>query len=691
MPDQIDLTPSSDDVAPRNNSDAPDETKSTTRDEPMNEDKQAKEQARLQAIATGVGIEGRNGLFMGNKVPLEIFLCVAEHVAEPDLDYDFTTDTCILEMTQVCSVWRKVLLSYPPLWSSLQLTIGEGCDAFEKAEAWATRSKTFLRSVTLSISAPVPVPANDETSQVSTDSDDQDNDLHAAGGVGPTKCRQRWQQTSFIVRQILRCLSLHGGASMLENMTLEMVAAECCDPSLEHQLDVVAACAQFVDLSAFHLTSFELSAPELPRIPAASLIASMTSVEEITAHCMPRGVEGGMLLPAFFQQPLPAGVDPSLRKLKLTGLSLEAFRFPRFPSLESLTLTNVHVPNLFGLLTSCAPTLTELKLCKITVSPPSNFLPNKTSPAEKDLPGTLVLSALKRFECSASQAAMLWTTPRLTTSTFVVESPSLHTVSLDTTIYYDPGRATTRCFFEIDSLSTFFRHSPGLTVLDVSSADLMSNTLLAGLEHVTSTTLTKVRLGSLANDDVVDKLHTLLPSLRYLDVVAPGGHSHVTLPALTRMANRLLAANRSCVPTAADWKLNLVAKRPTPGHTLNELRIALRTKLLALTASQVGHLTMSLRLNSPPNGLDFAVVKQEIVTMSTQPEPSMSTLKPSSKKKKKQVAAPLPASQAIVNDAVSAMKKWQARREEEWSIEWVKQTHGVELHWSDEKRWSLDL
>ncbi|KAK4052722.1 hypothetical protein OIV83_002009 [Microbotryomycetes sp. JL201] len=577
------------------------------------DDKQAREQARLHAIATGIGIEGRNGLFLNRKVPLEIFIRIAELVTEPDVNGRID-EAYTIDLTHVCTAWRKVLLDCPQIWSKLELAIGGDYSPCAKAEAWASRAKSLLRDISFFVWGTTPLCDNDDYDDLDADHVD-DFDL-------------------------------------------------------------------FVELSTLHLDTFSLIARDLIRLPAAALIANMPSIAHLDAKTLPQAVEGGLFLPAFFQQTLPTAMSPALRQLELTGLSLEAFQFPTFSHLASVTFTQVHVPNLFGFLKSCASTLVDLVLSKITTSPPSNFLPNELIPDQKDLPGTLVLPILKRFKCLFKQAAMFWTTPRLTSSTFVMESPSLHTVSFESTnAFYDDARIVPTAYFETESLSTFFRHSPRLTTVDLSSLDVNSDTLLASLEHVISPTLMKVRLGTLGSDTALDKLHTFMPNLRYLDVVGTGGGSLATLPALARFADRMQVLRH-----ASEWRLDIVAKRPvTSDETLNQLRIALKTKLLALTSSQVSHLTMSLRLNSPPNGLGFAVVKQEIVSMSTPPEPPMASK--CKKKKKKETAAPLPASQAIVNEAATAMKKWQARREDDWAIDWFKQTPHVELHWSDTKPW----
>lgn len=141
------------------------------------------------------------------------------------------------------------------------------------------------------------------------------------------------------------------------------------------------------------------------------------------------------------------------------------------------------------------------------------------------------------------------------------------------------------------------------------------------------------------------------------------------------------------------------AHRPT----LNALHVKLRGLLLALSPTQVSHLAASVQLNSPPNGLSYHTVKQEIISLS---KPSRSVRSDtqdcdeistrirgleeeqtaatanrtcSSLLGRKSKSAPLPATQDVVMQAKTALIEWQQRREDEWAIEWCHEAAGVEL------------
>ncbi|KAK4057486.1 hypothetical protein OIO90_001555 [Microbotryomycetes sp. JL221] len=341
---------------------------------------------------------------------------------------------------------------------------------------------------------------------------------------------------------------------------------------------------------------------------------------------------------------------------------------------------------------STMPHFSHMSHVNMEAVPPSNFLPNKMDRKSKDLPATLILPNLKRLECSSNQAALFWTVPRLDRCSFITETPALSVVSfaLESNKYTD--RPASESYFDRQSLSTFFRHSSNLTCLDLSQINVTSDHLLVSLGHATSHSLVKLRLGQLANDHVLSRLHTLLPDLKYLDVTPKPCHGRMfaTLPALARFANKLRGANSSILPRwLSSWNIKLVAM-DDPAQSLSRLRQDFRTHLMSLTTSQVSHLTTQLHLNSPPNGLDFNVTKQEIISMANPPQPPLPANTIAQRNVRNKVM-PLPASQMVVDDTVNAMHKWQIKREEEWAIEWCDQTAGVELMWSDNKPWSLDV
>lgn len=97
------------------------------------------------------------------------------------------------------------------------------------------------------------------------------------------------------------------------------------------------------------------------------------------------------------------------------------------------------------------------------------------------------------------------------------------------------------------SLSTLFRKSPELAALNLEMCTLPTVDLVCALAFAPDS-LTTLCIGGTAaveSDDLIDRLHTLVPNLTWLDVFSPDGEENgVSLPALARLANRLKQKRR---------------------------------------------------------------------------------------------------------------------------------------------------
>ncbi|ORY88254.1 hypothetical protein BCR35DRAFT_324323 [Leucosporidium creatinivorum] len=605
---------------------------------------------RLHSLIQGAQHEGSNGLFFRGRVPGEILLEVASYLTED-----------LIPLTHVCVRWRRLILSQPVLWERLDgrnAVEVASFEAVERVRAVASRSRGHLKSLYLGFNL-----SGDRALEV--------------------------MPVVSILRQLLKEIAQRDGGRALRELEVDLKAYGDVD-DIEPAYGAIVVAAQFLEFSAVNITKLSIET-RLRRFPGgAPFFAAMPSLEELTLTCRTEEPFAESRLPDFFSTSATIQdtqiTTSALRKLTLSGPSLMDATFPSFPHLKSLDLYDTQVCNLYGLLSKCSSTLEKLSLVQIRSNPAINFQPSPADGSQKDLPPTLHLPYLTELNLCGYQTPFLWTAPTLTTSNFLIEAFSLKKVSFGEQKHVDEEWAMEEGVgpyegyhtLTVEGLSTFFRDSPSLVDLTLAGTNVTPEILFSTLPNANSS-LSRLVLGYTATDAVVDRLHTLVPNLKYLDVQSRGG-TRVTLPALARLASRLRNSNSAQLSRwLAVWKLTLVTAERSPDPTLLTLRSDLRTLLLSLSPTQVSHLTSSLTLNDPPNALAFPVVKQEVINLAASPTPPSAG--GGGKKPMPRPAAP----QGIVDTAKVALGKWQRKREEEWAVEWCEATGGVELKFWEEE------
>jgi fucose 4-O-acetylase-like acetyltransferase len=90
-------------------------------------------------------------------------------------------------------------------------------------------------------------------------------------------------------------------------------------------------------------------------------------------------------------------------------------------------------------------------------------------------------------------------------------------------------------------LSNFFRNSTALEHVNFSYCHLPDDMIVSALVYVPTTSLTTLCIGNTAAacDAVVDRLHSLVPQLKWLDVYSYNEGAIVSVQALARLAHRL--------------------------------------------------------------------------------------------------------------------------------------------------------
>ncbi|KAL7338744.1 hypothetical protein BJY59DRAFT_338783 [Rhodotorula toruloides] len=243
------------------------------------------------------------------------------------------------------------------------------------------------------------------------------------------------------------------------------------------------------------------------------------------------------------------------------------------------------------------------------------------------------------------------------------------------------------------SLTTFFRNSPTLEHVNFTLCPLPADMLVSALAYAPST-LTTLCIGgtAAASDSVIDRLHSLTPHLKWLDVYAYNKVATVSVQALARLAHRLKKSN------VLSWwigskSLTIVANKPFNDEepTLPDLRTSLRALLLTLSDAQLAHIPPHLDLNPSPSAPSYEDVEAEILSLAAPPpQPPYPAAGPPAGASPAELAAQQkkltppykpPASQQIFDDTVVALQKWNKRREEELAIEWMEKA-GVQLEWS---------
>jgi hypothetical protein len=125
--------------------------------------------------------------------------------------------------------------------------------------------------------------------------------------------------------------------------------------------------------------------------------------------------------------------------------------------------------------------------------------------------------------------------------------------------------------------------------------------------------------------------------------------------------------------------------------SLADLRSSLRALLGTLSYAQLVHIPPHLDLNPSPSAPSYDEVKAEVLALAAPPpRPPYPPAGPPAGASPAELAAQQkkltpphkpPASQAIFDDTVAALKKWNKRREQELALEWMDEA-GVEVLWS---------
>lgn len=368
-------------------------------------------------------------------------------------------------------------------------------------------------------------------------------------------------------------------------------------------------------------------------------------------------------------------------------------RFPSFPFLARIELSDINASNLYGLLQKAAETLTTLHLFRVKTDPPSKFFPGGEP---KDQPPVLVLPRLKSIKI-CDNSPILWEAPTSTSSNFTIHAPHLlrldfgkQSIEDDLALRSDMGDVTSR--YHPSSrimghhLILMFRTSPQLEALSLSGTGLSLMHLKNALPFA-PTTLKSLRLNYSATDELVSGLN--LPELEFLDV---SESISVTIQALSRFVFRQFPSGRANAmeidsndhsergPTSP--RLTIITRKPfvddpASPPVLPELKSTLRTILLSLSLNQLDHLSNSVELNSTPGSPDFAAVKNEIVKLGLPiPPPSCAENRAMGKEMKRMVAT-----EEILRAAKEGLRKWQIRKEQEAAIAWVAESGKAAFAW----------
>ncbi|GAA5984424.1 hypothetical protein JCM10908_003341 [Rhodotorula pacifica] len=590
--------------------------------------------------------EGYAGLFFtavtgGKGLPLELFLAIMRLVRAH-------SETDLVHASHVCPAWRKAILECPDLWDELvEVELGFDNERVRLCTT-ASRAKGFLRKLGISFEA-----------------DAFERDPASA---------------ALTLRDTFREISQRDGARRLQILSVDLRDLRVLgDP------EVVLAClvqtVNFAELASVRLESLKL-VTDTARFPAgAPFFAALPSLKKLLLVSRQYASADGRL-PDFFSQVAPASSTPAyssmLTRLTLQGVSLADSVLPQFPHLKDIQLCYVQCCNLLGLMTSCAKTLEALWLFAVEADPANRYLPPAQDAAgQKDVPGVLELPKLEELLLAGDQTPSFWTPPAPTTSHFVISTPRLKKIGLCWQYEFqylddDEGDLYVAAakHLKAESLSTLFRKSPELQSLNLEKCTVTSQALMSALAFAPSslTTLCIGGTAAAASDDLIERLHVLLPSLSWLDVFSPDGDDEPSLPALARLASRL-RQKRSLSDWVGAFHLTIVAP------------------------AQVSHIPSQLLVNLPPNAPSFEQIQQEILAL---PEPPVKT--PLSVNglvdanglgngngngaAPQQPAPPRPAgTQQVFDDACALAQRWQRAREDELAVQFCRQAIGVELKW----------
>jgi hypothetical protein len=454
-----------------------------------------------------------------------------------------------------------------------------------------------------------------------------------------------------------------------------------------------------MEYSAVHLKTLNVISL-LPRYTLSPIFASTPSVKSLTMLSRHES-DVQARLPDFFSDSAQNQMATSdLQSLTLVNSRILDTQFPRFPSLHSIRLYSIHLPNLYTLLERCAGSLETLVMRGVSTPTFNEVLPNVTNFAPggaygggngtKDLVPVLTLPKLKVLQLAGHLTPLLFVIPTLSGSGFMVDLPNVRKINLsdqETWIFDDGDDDDDEPYDGIDRLteenmSAMFRAAPNLTSINLSTTNATVPALINALKYV-SPVLTHLSAQFRATDDLVERLHELVPSLVYLDV----RRCPVTLPALARFADRIMRqrSDRSSSNATTDGNamyaassLKILADKAycSDSPSTHSLRVQLRDHVLSLSPIQVSHLAPSL--NSPPNAPSFAVFRDEIRHLAD-PIPSYPPQPYPSDAKK--AVLKVVASTERFNQCVVLLNQWVKKKEIDLTESWFKamETKGVYL------------
>ncbi|BGP27269.1 hypothetical protein JCM10295v2_006233 [Rhodotorula toruloides] len=590
-------------------------------------------------------------------VPLDVFLQIMHEVKEE-------SETDLVWASHVCKGWRKAILGCEHLWGELEDVEAGSLFALDRVRGFAERSKGNLRTLSITFDAGL-------------------QDLHIS-------------TVPIIVKQVLQEVAKRDGGKSLTEFELDLRGLRYHD-DIEPIYAAIVLAAQFAEFSAVRsLKTFKIYST-VDRFPAgAPFFFALPGVEYLVLTSEPYELPGDARLPDFFSASATLQNSQisscALKKLVLSGVSLLDSVFPDFPHLSVIKMW------------MCAPTLEVLWLRDVTTDAAVRYLPSaKDGSGVKDLPEPLDLPRLKNVGIASSP--FLWSTPTQTSINFVTLTPALTKASFTSQQHFDEHEQENEGVISYcdglstASLTTFLRNSPALAHVNLSRCTLPADMLASALASAPAT-LTTLCIGGTAAacDAVIDRLHTLLPQLKWLDVWSPDKQGKVSVLALARLAQRLKRSN------VLSWwigseSLTIVTNNPFSDDdpTLPNLRSSVRALLLTLSDAQLAHIPPHLDLNLTPSTPSYDAVKAELLALpAPPPEPPYPAAGPpagatpaelAAKQKKLNPPYKPPASQQIFDDTVAAVKRWNKRREEELAIERMEKAGhpGADLWEADEE------
>lgn len=167
---------------------------------------------------------------------------------------------------------------------------------------------------------------------------------------------------------------------------------------------------------------------------------------------------------------------------------------------------------------------------------------------------------------AGKQTPSFWIPPAPTTSHFIVATPKVNKIGLGWRHGFryllDEHFVPAAQNLSVASLATLFRNSLDLTALNLEKCTINAQTLSTALAFAPGS-LTTLCIGGTAaarSDEVIDRLHVLLPSLMWLDVFDPETEKGApSLPALARLASRL-RLKRSLSDWVGAFRLTIVTR-----------------------------------------------------------------------------------------------------------------------------------